>query len=140
MPPIPIRQTADSIDFSPRFTQSSTVAASPAGATETTICTLTVAQNISANGGVFLQGCFSVTIGTSGVSATIKIRRTDTSGQTIYTTGANSVTAANLYTFGIQGVDTGPTLPGQVYVLTLTIGSGAATSTVSAATLTAEVW
>lgn len=140
MPPVPIKQVADSIDFAPRFATSSTVAASPAAASETTICTLTVAQNITANGGVFLQGCFSITIGTSGVSCTIKIRRTDTSGQTIYTTGANTVTAGNLYTFGIQGVDTGPTLPGQVYVLTVTIGSGAATSTVSAASLTAEVW
>lgn len=140
MPPVPIRQTADSIDFSPRFFTSNTVAASPSAATETTVCTLTCSQNTTANGGVYLQGVFSITIGTSGVSCTIKLRRTDTSGQTIYTTGANTVTAGNLYTFGIQGVDTGPTLPGQVYVLTVTIGSGAATSTVSAASLVAEVW
>jgi hypothetical protein len=33
----------------------------------------------------------------------------------------------------VQAIDTAPVLPGQVYVLTLTIGSGAATSTVSAA-------
>ena len=140
MPPVPIRQTADSIDFSPRFFTSSTVAASPSASSETTICTLTVSNNVTQNGGCFLQGWFSLTIGTSGASVTVKIRRTDTSGATVATTGALTVTAGNLYSFGIQGVDTGGTLPGQVYVLTVTVGSGAATSTVSAANLTCEVW
>ena len=137
--PAPIQYSGEHIDLSPRFFQSSTVAASPAGATETTICTVTVTGDLSQAFGIVLEGWFSFTVGTSGVSATVKIRRTNTTGTTVATTGALTVTAGNLYAFGIQGIDTGATLPGQVYVLTLTVGSGAAASTVSAANLLAQV-
>lgn len=137
--PAPIQYSAEHIDLGPRFFYSETVAGSPAAASETTICTVTISGDLAFSQGVLLEGWFSFTVGTSGVSATVKIRRTNTSGSTIVTTGALTVTAANLYQYDIRGVDEAPTLPGQVYVLTLTVGSGAAASTVSAAALTATV-
>lgn len=138
--PQPIQYSGEHVDLSPRFFYSAAVAASPSAAAETTICTVTVTTDLAVVKGVLLEGAFAFTVGTSGVSATIKIRQTNTSGATVATTGANTVAAASLYTFGIQGVDTAATLPGQVYVLTLTVGSGSATSTVSYATLTATVF
>jgi hypothetical protein len=54
------------------------------------------------------------------------------------TTGAATVVATNLVTACI-GVDTSPTLPGQVYVLALTVGSGSAGSTVGFVRLAALV-
>lgn len=133
--PAPIQYSAEHLDLGPRFFKSTAVAASPSGSAETTICTVTVTGDLAVSQGVLLEASFSVTIGTSGVSATIRLRQTSTSGTAIYATGANTVTAGNLYTFGVQGFDTAPVLPGQVYVLTLTVGSGAAASTVSAANL-----
>lgn len=133
--PIPIRYDASTINLSPRFFHSETVAASPAAATETTICTLTCTGDLAVNAGAALEACCSFTVGTSGVSATLRLRQTGTSGTTIYNSGANTVTAGNLYTMGVQGFDSAIVMPGQVYVLTLTIGSGAAASTVSAASI-----
>jgi hypothetical protein len=45
----------------------------------------------------------------------------------------------NLTELYVAGFDTGPTLPGQVYVATLTITAGAAASTVSGLYLRALV-
>src|SRR5438132_13356139 len=101
MPPDPIQVSGEHVDMSPRFFFSQTVAASPAAAAETTICTLTVTGNLAVVKGVLLEGAFSVTVGTSGVSATVKIRQTNTSGATIFATGSNTVTAASLYSFGL---------------------------------------
>lgn len=137
--PQPIQYSGEHVDMSPRFFYSQAVAGSPALAAETIICTLTATGDLAVVKGVCLEGWFSFTVGTSGVSATVKLRQTNTSGTTIATTGALTVTAGNLYSFGIQGIDTAPVLPSQVYVMTLTVGSGAAASTVSAAVLTAMV-
>lgn len=138
--PAPITVSGEHVDLSPRFFFSNTVTGNPALAAETIICTVTTSGDVAAIKGIALEGCFSATIGTSGVSATVKIRQTNVSGATIYTTGANTVTAANLYTLGVQGFDSAPVLPGQVYVMTLTVGSGAATSTVSSASLFATIF
>lgn len=137
--PAPIQYSAEHIDLSPRFFFSTTVAASPAAATETTICTLTVTGDLAVGKGILLSGWLAFTVGTSGVSATVKIRQTGTSGTTIAATGAQNVTAADIRSFAIQGIDTAGVLPNQVYVLTLTVGSGAAASTVSACNLSALV-
>lgn len=137
--PVPIHLTADGIDLGPRFFSSTTVVASPSAAAETTVGSLTLTGDIAATKGVFVFGMAAYTVGTSGTAVTLKIRRTDTSGATQVTSGALTKTAANLYCDDVQAFDSGPTLPGQVYVLTMTVTAGAATSTVSAVQMFAIV-
>lgn len=140
--PQPIQQDAAGIDLTPRFVRSTTVAASPADATETIICTLTVPGDIAQIAGIELVGWAAYTIGTNGVSGNLKIRRTNASGTTIVATGVcneGTWAATQLTEQGVMGFDTGGTLPNQVYVLTLTVGSATAASTVSAAYLRALV-
>jgi hypothetical protein len=141
MPPFgrPIQVAGEEIDLSGRFVHSVTVAASPAGASETTIATLTITADASLQKGIYLDGWAAYTVGTSGTAVTLKIRRTDTSGQTIASSGALTRAAGVLAGDDVAGVDTGPTLPGQVYVLTMTVTAGAAASTVSAVMLRAIV-
>lgn len=139
MPTPPIQFSGANLDLSPRFFSTDTVAASPSAATETTIATLTIGSQLAVVSGIVLFGYAAYTVGTSGVSVNLKIRQTNTSGATIKATGATTAVAANLGSMDLQGFDTSPTLPGQVYVLTMTVGSGAATSTVSAAALYALV-
>lgn len=138
-PASPIHYSANSIDLSPRVQRSTTVAASPAASSETTICTLTVSGNIAVSTGILLFGWAAFTVGASGVSVNLKLRQTDTSGTTVAATGAVTYTAADLGSLSLQGFDTAGVLPGQVYVLTMTVASGAASSTVSACQLTAVV-
>lgn len=139
MPTPPITANAVNLDLSGRFFRTDTVAASPSAATETIIATLTVGSQIAVVSGVYLLGYAAYTVGTNGVSVNLKIRQTDTSGTTIKATGAVTSTAANLGSMDLQGFDASPTLPGQVYVLTMTVASGSAASTVSAAALYAVV-
>lgn len=140
MAPEPIRANIVNADLSQRFFQTQTISASPATNAETTVATLTVTANAAVINGIQLFGWVAFTVGTSGTAATLKIRQTSTSGSTINVgTGATTVVAANLIETGCQGLDTASTLPGQVYVLTLTITGGAATSTVSAVQLYALV-
>lgn len=141
MPAEKIALSGLSLDLSPRFVQSSTVAASPSAATETTICTLTVSANAAIATGIQLTGWAAFTVGTSGTACNLKIRQTGTSGTTIAASGATTggITAGNLVTLDVQGIDTAAVIPGQVYVLTLTVTGGAAASTVSACQLTALI-
>ena len=139
MPVTPIRFDAAGLDLSPRFFRTDTVAASPSAATETTIATLTIGSQLAVVSGILLFGYAAYTVGTAGVSVNLKIRQTDTSGTTIKATGATTATAANLGSMDLQGFDTAATLPGQVYVLTMTVASANAASTVSAAALYALV-
>ena len=139
MPTPPITASAIGLDLSPRYKTSVTVAASPAAAAETVIATLTITEQLAVNLGVELTGWAAWTVGTNGVSVNLKLRQTGTSGTTIAATGATTATAANLGSGIVQGIDTGPTLPGQVYVLTMTVASGSAASTVSAVYLRALV-
>lgn len=136
----PFRESATNLDMSPRFAQSSAVAGSPALAAITSICAVTVPNfnNLSVATGVQLEGWCAFTVGTSGVSALLQIRQTGVAGSIIAATGALTVVATNLVTFAVQGLDTAPLAAG-VWILALTIGSGAAASTVSAAQLTATV-
>lgn len=140
--PVPIQETAANLDLSTRIFKSTSVAASPADATETAVCTVTCTGDIAAVAGVYLFGFAAFTVGTNGVSVNAKLRRTDASGTTVIATGVTNegVTAATQLGYRtLLGFDSGPTLPGQVYVLTLTVGSASAASTVSAATLVAVV-
>jgi hypothetical protein len=140
MPTVPIDQSAIGVDLSPRFIQSNAVAASPSAATETTICTLTIPSNLSVVSGVILLGFAAFTVGTNGTACNLKIRQTNTSGTTLGATGATTggITAANLVDMNVAGFDTAAG-GSQVYVLTLTVTGGSATSTVSAAQLVAIV-
>lgn len=139
MSPVPIEQSAAGVDLSPRVFKSATVDASPADATETAVCSVTVLGDLSAAAGILLIGWCTFTVGTLGAAVTTKLRRTSAAGTTIKASGATNgdVAAAKLIDRTIVGFDTSPTLPGQVYVLTLTVGSATAASTVSAAELVA---
>lgn len=137
--PVPIQESAAALDLTPRYFRTVTVAASPSAATETTIATLTINKDIAQLVGVELVAFAAYTVGTNGVSVNLKIRQTDTSGTTIAATGATTATAANLGALSVAGFDTAGTGTGQVYVLTMTVASGSATSTVSAVYLRALV-
>lgn len=103
------------------------------------IASLSLPENVVIASGVQLVGWAALTVGTSGVGLTLRIRQTGLAGAVVATTGATTVTAANLVETGLQGFDTGATLPNQVYVLTATVASGAAASTVSALQLYATI-
>lgn len=135
--PAPFLRNVINEDLSSRLVQTNTVSASPAAGAETIIGTLVIPDfnNIPLAFGVKLEGYCAVTIGTSGVSATLRIRQTNVAGTVIVSSGALTVVAGNLVAPSVMGSDA---LPGVgTYVLTLAIGSGAATSTVSALTLAA---
>lgn len=138
-PPGPIQIGVAHVDLSDRFASTTTVVASPALAAETIIASLTLPQNVVLSTGIQLFGWAAMTIGTSGVSVNLRIRQTNVSGAVIVATGPQGVTAAALIESGLQGFDASPTLPGQVYVLTAIIASGAAASTVSACQLYANL-
>jgi hypothetical protein len=138
MPQLPITANVKGIDLSGRIAHSEAVVASPAAAAETTIATVTIPLDVAVNLGVFLFGWAAWTVGTNGVSANLKLRQTDTSGSTRAATGALTETAGNLYSHSVIGFDSAPTAAG-VYVLTLTVASGSAASTVSAVELLALV-
>jgi hypothetical protein len=140
MPPSPITLSADRIDMSPRRFYTVGIVGSPALAAETIIATLTVAANVAVTQSVRLQGWAAFTVGTSGVSAQLRIRQTSAVGTLKADSGAVTAAAANLREQSIQGDDTAPTLPGQIYVMTLQVASGSAASTVSAVYLEALIY
>lgn len=137
--PEPIRNSIVFTDLSTRFQAYTTVDASPAAGTETVIATLTLAGfgDTSVVSGIRLRGWAAFTVGGSGVSANLRIRQSTVSGTVIAATGATTVTAANLVERSVFGVDVAPGVG--VYVLTLTVGSGASASTVSALQLDAVI-
>lgn len=134
-----ISASAKGMDFTPRFAESHAVAGSPALAAITTVCSLTFPgfSDVAIMNGVQLEGWAAFTVGTSGVTAKLDIRQTSTAGAVIATTGLLTVVATNLVAFAVQGIDQAPLAAG-VWVLCLTIGSGAAVSTVSATQLQAS--
>ena len=136
--PVPIQYSAASVDLSARIANSATVVGSPAAGSITSVCALTFPNfgNITNITGVYLEALVAFTVGTSGISAKLDIRQTGTSGAVIATTGATTVVAGNLYALATQGVDTAALAAG-VWIAALTIGSGAATSTVSSVSLIA---
>src|SRR5207244_951353 len=139
MSPVPTRQSGATVDLSPRVFSTATVVGSPAASSETIIASLTINQDLAFGLGVVLIGYAAYTVGTNGVGVNLKLRQTDASGSTIRASGITTATAANLDARSIVGLDTAPTLPGQVYVMTMTVASGSAASTVSAVSLIALV-
>lgn len=127
------------LDLTDRVVINTSIVGSPALALETSVAALTITKALSTTTGVFLlaQPCF--TVGTSGVSARLRLYHGTASGTLIGDTGLLTVVAANLVAPSLFAIDTAPTLPNQVYTLTLTIGSGAAASTVSKVALIAIV-
>jgi hypothetical protein len=139
MPPPAIRFDGAALDLSGRVYHSAAVVASPAAATETIIASLTVSGNVAVQKAVYLKGWAAYTVGTSGTAVTLRIRQTDAAGTALASTGALTKTAASLYADDVEGADTAGVLPGQVYVLTMTVTGGAASSAVSGVFLQAFV-
>lgn len=138
--PVPIQESAANLDLSPRVFSTATVVGSPADATETIVASVTCTGDIAVVSGIVVMAFAAFTIGTNGVSANLKIRRTNASGTTVVATGVVNEGGSAATQLGFryaQGFDTGPTMPGQVYVATLTVGSATAASTVSAVSLIA---
>lgn len=137
--PATIQYSGEHVDLSPRFASTTTVVGSPAAAAETIVAQLPQLGDLSKAAGVELIGWCAYTVGTSGVSGRLRIRQTNVAGAVVADSGALTVAATNLVAPAIEGIDTAAVLPGQVYVLTLQVGSGAAASTVSAVYLRALV-
>lgn len=133
-----IRTGAAVLGLSQRIQQNNSVVGSPATNAITSICALTFPSfgKLTLETGVLLEGWVSFTTGTSGVTAKLDIRQTGTSGAVINTTGLVTVVATQIYALSIQGLDATPLAAG-VWIMALTIGSGAAVSTVSAVQLVA---
>lgn len=135
----PVRFAGESVDLSKRVLESTAVVASPAAAAETVIGQLTVAEPEAVLAGIVLFGWAAFTVGTSGTAAQLRLRRGGVAGTLLAASGAvtGGIAAAGLVTMGIQGLDTAPVLPNQLYSLTLQVTAGAAASTVSAVSVIA---
>lgn len=134
-----IQTSAGVADWTSRVAQTTTVVASPATNAETIIASVTIPTNWVNLSGVLLLGWAAYTVGTSGASVQFQIRQTNVSGSVIANTGALTGSqhgAGILSDDNVQGFDASPPAS-NVYKLTMTVGSGAATSTVSAVSLVA---
>lgn len=131
--PAPIQRNVLNDDLSARFQSTATVQGSPiAAAAETIVATLTLADfnNIAVTAGIRLDGWAAFTVGTNGTAATLRIRQTNVAGTVVASSGAATVTAANLLEMSVKGLDATPGVG--VYVLTLQITGGTANTTISA--------
>lgn len=133
--PDPFQISGAVVDLAPRVFRDTSVDASPAAAAETVIATLSMPTDLAVGLGVLVIGWCTLTVGTDGVSVLTRIRRDSVAGTAIAASGATSATAATLVDRSIVGFDTSPTFPNEVYVMTLTVGSASAASTVSAVSL-----
>lgn len=129
------------IDLSGRVMQTTTVIASPSGSAETVVATTAAFDTqLPLALGVIVIGELAYTLGTSAASCTVRLRRgTTTAGTAVYSTGAmtgghNSAGLLVADSAGTFDTDAGAA---QQYSVTLTVGSGAAASTVSAVSLIA---
>lgn len=137
--PVPISITSSSLDLSQRIGETTTVAASPALAAETTIATLTLPTDVVVESGALLFGFAAWTVGAGGTAVTLRIRETTIAGTIIASTGAMSQTAGNLDSGTVLGFDATVAAAGTVYLLTMQVTGGGAASTVSAAELVALI-
>lgn len=135
----PIKVGGAVVGLSERIFQNATVVGSPAADAETIIASLTISDDLVVTEGVLVVGFCAFLLGASGVSSNVRLRKTDASGTILKSTGTILGTAADLLSRTVIAFDTSPTVPGQVYVMTLTVASGAAASTVSAVTIAALV-
>jgi hypothetical protein len=139
--PQPIRADSINLNQLTRDAIYTTVDASPSAAAETVIATLVIPSfaDIAVISGIRLSGWAALTIGTSGASLRLRIRQTSVGGTVKADTGVltGGIAAGNLVAQDVEGFDSGAGVG--TYVLTATIGSGAATSTVSALVLEARI-
>jgi len=131
--PVPIRYDSQGLDLSKRVQVYSTVDASPAAAAETTIATLTLAgfADTPIVAGAFVFGWAAYTVGTNGTAVQFRIRRTSIAGTVVADTGAMTGSqhgAGILQADDVNGFDAAPVA---VYLLTMQVTAGSATSTVS---------
>ena len=142
MPVEPIHSTLLGVDLTPRVAVTTAITGSPAAASETIIATLNIANyaNIAVLSGVIVEGWAAYTVGTSGASVQFRIRQTNVAGNVVVNSGALTGSqhgAGILSADDIAGFDSGAGVA--TYVLTMTVASGAATSTVSAVFLKATI-
>lgn len=142
--PLPIRYDSTGFDLSERFFQSSAVVASPAAAAETIIASITLTGDLTVTAGILLSGWAAYTVGTNGTAVQFRIRRTNVAGTLVVASGALTGSqhgAAILSADDINGFDPIPVLavPNSIYVLTMQVTAGSASSTVSAVLLSAIV-
>jgi hypothetical protein len=135
-----IQVSGAGVDLSPRAGGNNTVVGSPATNAETVVCSIPAIQSaVVTTSGVLITAQIAYTVGTSGASARYRIRQgvAAGAGTVIFDSGVTTagITAAGLVIENLFGFDASPTFPGQAYCLTLTVGSGAATSNVSAASM-----
>lgn len=130
--PQPIQYDGAHLDLSPRFFHSTAVAGSPALAAETTVASVTISGDVAITKAAYLLTWLSFTVGTSGTSYRLRIRRDTIAGLTIVDTGLVTATAAAIVAPVVFGLDTTATGVAQIYVTTLTVTAGSAASTVSA--------
>lgn len=134
-----IQLAGDEISLSPRIAVSTTIGGSPPAGAETVIATVNVNTDVQRDVGVLLIANAAFTVGTSGVSARLRVRQTNISGTVVADTGATTagIVAAALAELQAFGLDAAPAAAATAYVLTLLVGSGSAASTVSAVFLAA---
>lgn len=131
-------------DCSARVQQTTTIIASPSTNAEVVVATTPAFDGtLPIAIGALLMAEIAYTIGTSGASCQLRIRRgTTTSGAVVYNTGAQTgghSTAGQLVADSGGTFDTGAG-SAQQYSVTLQIGSGAGASTVSAVSLVAVLF
>lgn len=119
--------------------QSNAVNASPGGSGEANICTFIGVTTNGPGDLVAISGFCTVTIGTAGVSALLRLRRGGIAGQTLISLTPITVVAGNVYILDLQYVDTPGEVVNQQYSMTLTVASATAASTVGQAQLQA-IW
>lgn len=132
----PITESARALDLSSRLVDSTVVVASPALAAETVIAQVQVPGGLTYAAGVRLVGWAAFTVGTSGTTVQLRIRRGTVAGTVVANSGACNDAAGVVDERNVHGFDAGAA-DGQVYVLTMQVANGAAASTVSAVELAA---
>ena len=132
----PMRYAGIDVDLSSRIAVSTTVAASPAAGAETVIASVTLPSNFRSAEQVLVDAWAAFVIGTSGVSARLRIRRSDINGAVVGDSDVltGGIAAGNKVAQDVAALDTASVA---VYALTLLVGSGAAASTVSQVRLSA---
>lgn len=133
-PPQPIQQNAASLDLSTRFVQTKTVSASPPDDTITVVASVAVPQNLVIAAGAQIWGWLSVALDGDSTAVTVALRKTNAAGAVVAASDPIQVAGAfGLYS--INGFDTTPSTPGQVYALCVTVQDASGASTVSAVSL-----
>ena len=131
--PDPVVSSLRFADLTSRFVFSTTVVASPSGASEAIIGSVQLPSGLTVNSGVIIGGWAAYTLGSTPTSCQLRVRQTNISGTVVADTGAMTAghtTAASLAADDVNGVDTAPA-DAQIYKLTLTVAGAGSASTVS---------